>query len=130
MTEKQLSKYYYLKKEVEDIENRLREFGDGVGAIQYSDSPKAPSSSHLSIQEKKAQLYDMYMEKRISALEEYIKIEQFIMNVDDPEISLIMRKRFIDLKSWEVIGNELFGDRTTAPKKMRRYLKSVSHNSQ
>lgn len=123
MTEKQLSKYYFLKKEVEDIENRLKEFGNGLGSVKYTDGIKGIGGESASVQEKYIQLYDMYMEKRVSALEEYIKIENYITSVDDPEIRLIMRLRFIDLMKWEDIGERLFGDRTTAPKKMRRYLK-------
>ena len=74
MTEKELSKYYYLKKEVEDIEQRIKEFGDGVGSIKYTAEIKAVGGKHSSIQEMKMQLYDIYMDKRVSALEEYLKI--------------------------------------------------------
>ena len=125
MTEKELSKYYWLNKEVKDLENRIKEFGDGLGAIKYTDSIKGIGCKTDTIQEKYMQLRDIYLEKRVSALEEYIKIEKFISNIDDPEIRLIMRRRFMDLKNWEEIGQEMFGDRTTAPKKMRRYLKKI-----
>ena len=57
-------------------------------------------------------------------LEQYIKIEKYISNVEDSEIRLIMRKRFLDLKDWEDIGNKIHCDRTTVARKVRKYIKS------
>lgn len=131
MSEKELSAYYWLKKEIKDFENRIKEFGDGLGSIKYSNEIKAPNHSNNSIQEKIAELHSLYIEKRVSALEEYIKIEKYISTVEDTEIRIIMRKRFLDLKEWEEIGLEIHQDRTTVSKKLRRYLKRTnnSHNS-
>lgn len=130
MTEKELSKYYFLKKEVEDLEERIKELGNGLGAIKYTDTIKGIGGKKTSLQEKIVELKNLWMEKRVSALEEYIRIEKYISNIEDSEIRSIMRYRFMDLKTWDEIGNILFGDRTTAPKKMRKYIKNNSHISQ
>lgn len=128
MTEKELSKYYHLKQEVEDLEKRIAEFGDGVKSNQFEEISVSGSHSNKSIQEKKAELISMWQEKRICALEEYLRIERYIENVEDIEIRKIMRYRFMDLKTWEQIGDDIHEDRTTVSKKIRRFLKH-SHNS-
>lgn len=130
MTEKELSQYYWLKIEIEKIENQIIEFGDGVGAVKYSDGIKS-AKKQQSIQEKKMELVNKLTNARLSALEKYLEIENYIETVDDPEIRLIMRYRFLNLKDWYFIGEELHCDRTTASKKMRDYLKKnkISHIS-
>lgn len=127
MNEKDLSKYFWLKKEINDLENRLLEFGDGISATSITNEIKG-SPEHISIQEKRAILVEKLFNARLSALEEYIKIESYIEKVDDVEIRQIMRYRFLDLLSWNEIGAEMLYDRTTISKKLRAYLKH-SHNS-
>ena len=122
MTEKELSRYFYLKKEIEDLEERIEKLGDGVGSIEITDMPKG-SKKIVSIQEKITELRNRYIEARISALEEYLKIENYIKLVEDTEIRTIMRMRFLDLKTWEEIGRNLHMDRTTAYRNMKKYLK-------
>lgn len=130
MTEKELNKYYWLKKEIEDIENRLIEFGDGVSGIQYKEINVVSSHKVISIQDKRMELVNKLLEARVSALEEYIKIESFIETIDDSKIRQIMRYRFLDLKDWYRIGELMNCDRTTASKMLRKYLKEkISHNS-
>lgn len=138
MNEKDLSKYYWLKQEVNDLEenirkvkNEIKEFGDGVGSSKFKDIVTSSSGVSESIQEKYMKLKEkletlqnIHIEKRLSALEEYIKIENYISSVEEPLIRLIMRKRFLDLKQFEEIGKELKYERTSISKMMRKYLKN------
>lgn len=128
MSESELSRYYWLKKEIKDIEDRIEEFGTGLSAGKYTESIKGIGGKNTTIQDRYAELREMYIEKRIMALEEYIKIETYISTVEEPKIRLIMRRRFLDLKDWEAIGNEMNYDRTSVSKMLREYLKH-SHNS-
>lgn len=123
MTEKELSNYFYLKKEAEDLEERLNTLGYGISAIQPKDVNISSKKQTASIQEKITQLKEIWIEKRVKALEEYIKIEKYINSVEDTEIRTIMRYRFMDLKRWDEIGDLLHYDRTSASKKLRSYLK-------
>ena len=123
MTEKELSQYYFLTIEIKDIEERIAKFGNGVGSKEF-DNEISGTGKRESIQEKYMELKSLYIEKRIGALEEYIKIEKYISDVEDPEIRLIMRLRFMDLKDWDEIGAKLNYDRTSVSKKVRRYIKS------
>lgn len=123
MTEKELSQYYFLKKEVEDLEQRIAEFGSGIKSSQYKEISVSSSHNAKSIQETKVELVGMLTEKRLSALEQYVKIERYIEEVDDVEIRSIMRFRYLDLMKWEDIGAKMFLDRTSVARKLRRYIK-------
>lgn len=123
MTEKDLSKYYNLKREVQDLEERIAEFGSGVRSTQIKEVSVSSSHSMRSIQETKVELVARLTEKRLSALEQYLEIERYIEDVEDAEIRNIMRYRFLDLLKWEDIAERMFQDRTTVAKKVRKYLK-------
>lgn len=121
MTEKELGRYFWLKKEVKHLENQLEEFGDGVSATSFEEKIGSSGIS-ISIQEKRQRIIEKLTNARLSALEEYIKIETYINKVEDVEIKAIMVLRFQELKNWDEIGKELHMERTTASKKLRRYL--------
>lgn len=130
MTEKELSRYFWLKKEVKRLEEQLEEFGSGLKATSYEEKVGSTGIS-LSLQEKRTYLIEKLINARLDALEEYIKIESYIEKVEDAEIKAIMRLRFQDLMNWYQIGEELNMDRTTASKKLRSYLKlsHISHSN-
>ena len=123
MNEKELSKYYNLKREVQDLEDRIKEFGSGVKSVPIKEVSVSSSHSTKSIQETKVELVSRYTEKRIEALEQYLAIERYIEDVEDVEIRNIMRYRYLDLMKWEEIAEKVFQDRTTISKKVRKYLK-------
>ena len=58
-------------------------------------------------------------------MEEYINekesIEEYIETIEDAEIRVIARARYIENKTFEQIGKELHMDRTTAYKKLKRH---------
>lgn len=122
MNEKELNRYYYLKKEVEDLEERIETYDVGVSSVRVKELNVDSSPQFSSIQEKVVELKDKWMQKRVEALEEYIKIESFIDRVDDAEIRILLRYRYLDLLSWEQIGEKVFMDRTSVSKKIRKFL--------
>lgn len=130
MSEKELSQYYWLKQEIKKIEDRIIEFGDGIGSTKYNDSIKSTKKMQ-SIQEKRAELVEQYLEFKLSALEKYLEIERYIETIEDSEIRQLMRLRFLDLMDWSTIGKELNCDRTTAARKVRKFIKmqKVAHKS-
>lgn len=130
MSEKELSQYYWLKQEIKKIEDRIIEFGDGVGSIKYNDSIKSTKKIQ-TIQEKRAELVEQLIEFRLSALEKYLEIERYIEKIEESEIRQIMRLRFLDLMDWTTIGEEINCDRTTAARKVRKFIKmqKVAHKS-
>lgn len=127
MTEKELSRYFWLKKEVKHLENQLEEFGDGVSATSFEERIGSSGIS-ISIQEKRQLIIEKLINARLSALEEYIRIETYINKVEDTTIRTIMIMRFQELKSWDEIGIELDKDRTTVAKMLRKYLKNNQYS--
>lgn len=123
MSEKDLSRYFYLKKEVEDLEQRIAEFGSGVKSIPIKEVSVSGSRKNQSIQETKVELVGRLTEKRLSALEQYLEIERYIEEVEDAEIRNIMRYRYLDLMKWEEIGSKMYQDRTSVAKKVRKYIR-------
>lgn len=123
MTEKELSKYFHLKKEIEDLEERIEKLGNGVGSIEITDMPGG-SHAKNSIQEKIVLLKEKWINARISALEEYLKIENYIENIEDLEIKQIMRYRFMDLMKWEQIDRKMNYSYDYSRLKLRRYFKN------
>lgn len=128
MTEKELSRYYWLKKEVKNLEERLLEFGIGLSAMNI-ENEVSRSNGNTTIQQRRAELVEKLINARLSALEEYLKIESYIEKIEDSEIRQIMRYRFLDLYGWYKIGELMNYDRTTCSKKVRAYIKHshISH---
>lgn len=122
MTEKELSKYYWLRKEIKDLEERLAEFGYGVSATKL-DKEISGITSTESIQEKRVVIIEKWISARVSALEEYLKIESYIESVEDSEIRQIMRYRFLDLKKWNEIDKLMLCGKDYAKKKYYQYRK-------
>lgn len=122
MTEKELSKYYWLRKEIKDLEERLAEFGYGVSATKL-DKEISGITSTDSIQEKRIIIIEKWISARVSALEEYLKIESYIESVEDSEIRQIMRYRFLDLKKWNEIDKLMICGKDYAKKKYYQYRK-------
>lgn len=130
MNEKELSKYYYLKKEIENLEERIITFGVGVSSVKIKELNVDSSPQYASIQEKISELKDMWIQKRVEALEEYIKIEHFISGITDSEIRQIMRYRYLDLKKWDEIDILLHNGKDYSKKKYHKYIKiypTLSH---
>lgn len=128
MNEKKLSRFYWLQKEIKDLEERIAILDSGISAIKY-DSLSVSGSKHIdTLQERITELKETWMEKRVSALEEYIKIEKYILSVPDEELRLIMRYRFMDLMKWEQIGDKMGYDRTSVAKKVRGWFKQHENN--
>ena len=150
MNEKDLSRYYKLKLEKDDLEKRIEKLETeiavikgGVSAIQMKDNVSSSHSSEsnqerlVEMEELLEKLHQQYLDKRISSLEEYIEIEKYINSVDDPEIRTIMRYRNLDLMSWNKIAdlistNEKIVSDSAVKKKYYRYFKEngkMSHMS-
>lgn len=130
MNEKELSRYFYLKREIDDLEERILTFGAGISSVRYKELDVSGSAKYQAIQEKIVQLKDIWMEKRVSALEEYLKIEGFISGIDDIEIRQIIRYRYLDLKKWDEIDGLLHNGINYSKKKFYKFIKKYPILSQ
>ena len=125
---KNLNRLYWLKQEIQQIENQIKEL-TVLSATAMSGMPSSKKASSPverfvmrmeSLKEKLAQKYE-------ELLAETERIEEYIEGIDDEEVRLIARKRFIEHKDYQTIGDEMFIDRTTAYRKLKRYLEGAKN---
>lgn len=129
MTVKELSQLYYLKKLIQRDEQSLEQKRDNITRItpQLSGMPGKPGASDpvgdtvpdivdlaKQIEEQKAE----YDKKKA-------KLESYLNEIEDPQERLIFLLRFVDLKSWQEVADELGGNNTadSVKKVCYRYLK-------
>ena len=124
---KNINTLYYLKQERIQIENQIKELTI-LSAVSMSGMPKGNSVSSPveRFAERLEQLKEKLQRKCEEILAETERIEECIENIDDVEVRLIARKRFIENKTYRVIGAEMYNDETTARKKLKRYFERVS----
>lgn len=127
MTLKELSRYHDLKIELNDLENRIKELESTlVKATKYSDMKVDRSFSNTSPTEeifiRINNLKEKYNNKQIKLFDELTKIEEYLDKVDNSSVRTIMRKRFIDLKTWEKIADELHYSNPVVYYKVKNYL--------
>ena len=103
MTETELSKYFWLVKEIEAIEKELNN--------TYVDDELLETRKVILTKKMK------------SAARELLNIEDFLESLDDPEMRLIIRLRYCLRMTWEAIGDEIFMSPSGALRKCRRFLK-------
>lgn len=118
-----LNKLYWLKREVTQIEEQIKELTI-LSAVQMSGMPSGNSVS-APVEQYFARL-DKLKTKLEKAKDKVLKeteiLEQYIENIEDSEIRVIARARFLECKKWEAIGRENHMERTTASKKLKKYL--------
>ena len=130
LTKRELSKYYYLSLEIKDLEERKRMLEQtSIGSAKLTGMPKA-KFNNTSPTERIIELIDEIdkrLDKRkIEAMQEMIKIEKFISEIVDIETRLIFSKRYIELKGWEKIGEEMHMSKRTAQRIHKKFLEGTN----
>ena len=108
MTETDLSKYFWLVKEIETIEKELND--------TYANDELTKAREIILNKNMK------------TAARELLAIEEFLENLDDPEMRLIFRLRYCLRMTWEAIGDEIFMSPSGALRKCKRFLKKNCAN--
>lgn len=120
---KNLNKLYWLKKEVAQIEEQIKELTI-LSAVQMSGMPSG-SSVNFPVEQFYTRLDKLRtkLEKaKAKVAKERDSLESYIEAIDDSEIRVLARERYVECKSWEVIGREHHMDRTTVSKKLKRFF--------
>ena len=132
MTKEELSRYYCLKKEIKQIEERIKEIDDTflsanrINGMRYEKRLSNPQEQRMILIEK----YDKRLEeKKDEALKELMKIEDFIDSINDPEIRMIFRYRYIELMKWNKIAMLVHMSERTVFRKHREILNMAVHVS-
>lgn len=118
-----LNKLYWIKREIKQIENQIKEL-TVLSAVTINGMPKSSgvSSPVERFYERLEKLRTRLETKHAEALEEQERLEEFIETIEDAEIRVLARGRFIECKSYQTIGDENYIDRTTAYRKLKRYI--------
>lgn len=128
MNMNKLNKTYFLKKNIDKLEEQLKELNN-LGSAPINDMPKGNGTSDPTLQYnlKKANLIEKLIKKYDEYLDEYNKICDFINKIDDEEVKLIASLRFLEHKDWFFIAEEISPEYktihwTTPRKKLKKYL--------
>ena len=127
MTLKQLSKYHDVKIELDDLSNRIKELELTLIKTTKIDENKVDTtfvngSPTERIVIKINDLKTKYSNKQIDLIDELSKIEDYLDTIDDNEVRTIMRKRFIDLMTWEQIAEQMHYSNPVVYYKVKNYL--------
>lgn len=128
MTINELSKYHSTKIEIQQLENSIMELETtiiGASKITGMTITKSNSTSNPTerIGMKLVRLKNKLEIKKELLIDELNKIEDFLETVEDSEIRVIIRERFIDGKTWQEISRKIITDRSTPYYKLKKYLK-------
>ena len=126
MTKEILLSYSSLLKEIERLNEKIKELESTtirsyrMSDVLYDKNRSNPQEVRLLLIEK---YLDLLEEKRIEALEQVIRIEDYISAIDDPDTKAIFTKRYIENKEWEQIAKEMYMGIATVYRKHKKYLK-------
>ena len=123
MTYNELDRYRQLKNRIHYIEVELRELAE-LSAVRLDGMPhsRTPGDPVYQAFMRSEKLRDMLRFKQEQARAELERIIEFIESVDDPEMQNILTARFIEGKTYEQIGENLFLHYTTVIYKLNRFL--------
>lgn len=127
MTKEELSKYYYLKHEIKQIEDKIKEIDSTfmraslINCEKFERKLSNPQEKRMILIEKYEQKLEIAINKSI---EELIKIKEFINSIEDPENRMIFRYRYIELKSWNEISSLIHISRSAIFERHNKILKT------
>ena len=127
MTKEELSKYYYFKQEIKQIEDKIKEIDSTfmraslINCEKFERKLSNPQEKRMILIEKYEQKLEIAINKSI---EELIKMEEFINSIEDPENRMIFRYRYIELKSWNEISSLIHISRSAIFERHNKILKT------
>lgn len=116
MTKKELSRYYYLEREILHDKEEIEELQTQATHItqMLSDMPKGQGNKD-KIEKIVAELVErdaLLHEKKAKAEHARNEILQYINDIDDPLIRLIIQYRYVNLLSWTKVAYFVGGNNT------------------
>lgn len=131
MTIEELSKYHNIKDEIMQLEENIKELEITIiGSSKITGMPLNNTGLNNNPTErigiKLAHLKSKLIAKREKLIDEFNKIEDFLTTVEDSEIRIIIRKRFLEGKTWNIVSKEIIADRSTPYYRLKKYLKERS----
>lgn len=129
MTLKELYSLYYIEQEIEEYKLKLIELREMAESISptYTGMPRGGGvSDKVGNGATAIVAYTEMLDKAIEArVEQSMKINEFILSVDDAQLRQIMYLRFIKRLSWQAVAMRVGGNNTadSVRKRCSRYLR-------
>lgn len=118
-----LNKLYFLKIEIKEIKDEIDNLSE-LQSVELSGMPHGNSISNPTAQYfiKKQKLIEKLNKKLEKYIDELTRIENIIGDIEDAEIRLIARYKFVDNLTWEEIGEIIHRDRSVCYRKLKKYF--------
>ena len=121
---KKLNKLYYLKIEIKELKDEIKNLSE-ISSLSLSGMPHSgklsnPPEQYFLKKERLLKKLNKKLEKYIDELE---RTENIIDSIEDEEIRVIARMRFIDCCKWREISRKVHLDRSVCSRKLDKYLK-------
>lgn len=134
MTIKELSKYYYIQKQVLSIRERIEELeATIIGTSKITGiaiSHSSTNSNPLEIRVENLISLKSKLEFQLNKLiEEETTIQDFIDDIEDIKIQTIVRLRFIELKKWEEVAEVMNYSRVAPYLQLKQYLNKYNEKN-
>ena len=128
MNKRELSKYYHLSMEINDLENQIKELMNSlIGSPELTGMPHGSGIGKPV--EQKAELIinlkNKLERRKEKALKELTKIELYIASINDADIRIIFTKRYIQFKKWDDIAREMCMSESSIFRRHKEQLKSI-----
>ncbi len=132
MTEKELNQLCWLKKEIKQLDKKLKKL-ENMSLTKNPIITELPFGNEKSdnVARYSCDIVDLQNEliaKRHKCILKEKQIEKYIDNITDSEIKQIIRLRHVEGLTWAEIGGEMSLDRRTVSRKYYKYLKDA-HNA-
>ena len=136
MTLKELSQLYWLNKEIEADEKRLkelRELSQSPAGAAGAEIPQNNGEVNKRVERMASEIVDLealIAAKLIQRIHEQARLERYIADITDSLTRQIFTHRFIDGKTWLKVARCIGGDSTSDSVRMRctRYIQRNNEN--
>ena len=121
---KKLNKLYYLKIEIKELKDEIENLSEisshEMNGMPHGGSLSNPPEQYFLKKERLLKKLNKKLEKYIDELE---RTENIIDNIEDEEVRVIARMRFIECCKWREISRKVHLDRSVCSRKLDKYFK-------
>ena len=135
MTQKEVSQYYWLCREIELDEERLEELKQAARGLQSPSMSGMPRGSEVSskVERYAVEITDLeaiIAAKRLQCIHERNRIERFIADIPDSMTRMIFTLRAINCLTWRQVSQKMGPNMSedNAKQTFSRYLRSTQND--